>query len=266
MEHVDQVTATEVADTPLQETTSPYFNGIVIDDAPHLLAESHRLRYQVYCLERHFLPAEQYPDEFEADVYDPHSVHLGVLNLKGEVAATARLVQRSDAGFPMFDHCSLFAQETAVDDPAFTVVEISRLSVSRRYNKRAGDGFYGLQGATMRPGGPERRGGGELVMTLYKAVYQVSKRRGFTHWLAATERSLQRLIAKYGFPFRPIGPETDYYGRVVPYLLDLRELDTIIASGRVPLLNDFLTGLEPEFRPIECRQPLGANVLDCVAN
>jgi N-acyl amino acid synthase of PEP-CTERM/exosortase system len=250
MEHVDQITTTGPAHGPLHETTSPYFSGVVIDDSPHLLAESHRLRYQVYCLERHFLPADQYPDEFEADIYDPHSVHLGVLNLKGEVAATARLVQRSEAGFPMFDHCTIFPHVTAIDDPASTVVEISRLSVSRRYNRRAGDDFYGLQGATMRPDGPERRGGGELVMTLYKAVYQVSKRRGFTHWLAATERSLHRLITRYGFPFRPIGPETDYYGVVVPYLLDLGELDEIIVSGRIPLLKDFATGLEPEFSPL----------------
>ena len=86
-------------------------------------------------------------------------------------------------------------------------------------------------------------------MTLYKAMYQTSKRRGITNWMAATERSLQRLVTRSGFPFRQIGPETDYYGPVSPYLLDLSEFDANIMSGQFPPLNGFMDGLEPEFRP-----------------
>ena len=50
----------------------------------------------------------------------------------------------------------------------------------------------------------------------------------------AAERSLRRLITRYGFPFSAIGPESDYYGLVSPYVMDLREFDTVIASGRIP--------------------------------
>jgi N-acyl amino acid synthase of PEP-CTERM/exosortase system len=237
--------------TRYPDTISPYFTTQVIDDAPQLLQESYSLRYQVYCLERGFLPAEDYPDGREIDVYDRHSVHIGVLNLQGEVIGTARLVERSDAGLPLFDHCGLFADAPSLDETTHRIVEASRLAVSRRYNRRAGDGFYGLQGAPDRTGGNERRKGGEIALNLFKGLYQASKRRGFTHWLAATEESLQRLMAKYGFPFKAVGPETDYYGRVSPYLMDLREFDRVIASHRIALLNSFLHGLEPEFRPIE---------------
>jgi N-acyl amino acid synthase of PEP-CTERM/exosortase system len=125
------------------------------------------------------------------------------------------------------------------------VIEISRLAVSRAYNRRAGDAHFSLEGATIRPDGPERRGGGELVMTLYKAIYQVSKRRGISDWMAATEKSLHRLISRNGFPFRQIGPQTDYYGPVSPYLLNLAELDDIISSHRFALLDTFPDGLEP---------------------
>ncbi len=86
-------------------------------------------------------------------------------------------------------------------------------------------------------------------MTLYRELYQASKRHGFTHWLAATERSLQRLVVKYHFPFRQVGPETDYFGLVAPYLMDLADFDAEILSGDVPALSRFLDGLEPELRP-----------------
>jgi hypothetical protein len=57
------------------------------------------------------------------------------------------------------------------------------------------------------------------------------------------------MVTRSGLPFRQIGPETDYYGPVAPYLLDMSEFDANIMSGRYPSLNDFLDGLEPEFRP-----------------
>lgn len=229
---------------------SPYFTGVVLDGTRSLLEASYRLRYQVYCLERQFLPAADHPDGLEIDAFDRHSVHLGVLNTQGDVIATARLVQPGEAGLPLFHHCQLFTGAAALDDPARRPAEVSRLCVSKTYNRRAGDGFYSLQGAAVRPGRSERREGGEIVMALYKALYQASKRRGFTHWFAATERSLQRLLARYGCPFRAVGPETDYYGHVTPYMAALHEWDEVILSRRIALLDDFLTGLEPQFRPV----------------
>jgi N-acyl amino acid synthase of PEP-CTERM/exosortase system len=121
--------------------------------------------------------------------------------------------------------------------------------VSRLYNRRAGDGFYSLQGPTAAGQGMGRRPAGEILLALYQVLYQVSKRRGFTHWIIAAEKGLVRLLKRYGFPFRVIGPESDYYGLVAPYLMDLSEFDKVISSGRIPALNEFLVGLEPEFRP-----------------
>jgi N-acyl amino acid synthase of PEP-CTERM/exosortase system len=230
---------------------SRFFTGVVLDETPRLLNDSYSLRYQVYCLERGFLRAADYPDHLETDVFDRHSVHVGVVTSQGVLVATARLIEQSEAGLPLLEHCKIFTHETSLDDPARRVVEVSRLSVSRRFNRRAGDEFYSLQGATVRPDSPERRGGGEIVLTLYKALYQASKRRGYTHWLVATEKSLLRLVAKYGFPFRVIGPETDYYGTVSPYLMDLKEFDAVISGHRMAALDDFLAGLEAEFRPVE---------------
>src|SRR5262245_6179302 len=67
--------------------------GRQIDSDPHLMDESHRLRFQVYCLERGFLNADDYPDKREYDEFDRHSLHLGVVDAEGALIATARLVK-----------------------------------------------------------------------------------------------------------------------------------------------------------------------------
>jgi N-acyl amino acid synthase of PEP-CTERM/exosortase system len=211
-----------------------------IDDSPRLMAQSYSLRYQVYCLERQFLPAADYPEGLEIDEFDRHSVHVGVVDAHGDLAATARVVDVTAAGpgLPLFRHCRIFATETELLNPDNHVVEISRLSMTRSYWRRRRDGL------------PERRDvRRDVFVTLLKAIYQATKRMEATHWLAATEKSLQRLVAHYGFPFRMIGPDASYGGPVNPYLMDLAEFDTVIASHRIPELDNFLVGLEREFRP-----------------
>jgi N-acyl amino acid synthase of PEP-CTERM/exosortase system len=76
----------------VNETTTSYFYARSIDDSPVLLEQSYRLRYQVYCRERHFLPVDDYPNGLESDRFDKHSVHVGVIDAWGELAATARVV------------------------------------------------------------------------------------------------------------------------------------------------------------------------------
>jgi phenylacetate-CoA ligase len=245
----------EVAGVQVVDGRPRYFHCREIDDTPTLLEQSFGMRYQVYCLERAFLNPDHYPNHQEVDVFDAQALHFGTMNLQGELVGTARLVQDGLAGFPLLLHCTIFPDETEVYRPGNTVVEVSRLSVSKKYRRRKDDGAYGDQGAPPPATRRERRGehaeyGGELIVSLYKALYQASKRRGITHWLAATEKSLHRLLAKYAFPLRLIGPETDYFGPVSPYLMDVSEFDEVILSHTKPILDDFLVGLEPQFLPL----------------
>ena len=56
------------------------------------LNDLYALRYQIYCLECHFLNAARYPDGLETDAYDARSAHFSATNAEGVVAGTARLV------------------------------------------------------------------------------------------------------------------------------------------------------------------------------
>jgi N-acyl-L-homoserine lactone synthetase len=134
-------------------------------------------------------------------------------------------------GLPLFRHCTIYPRELELFQETTRVAEISRLCVSRSLRKR-------------------HIGTTSVAINLYRAIYQASKRNGFTHWLVATEPSLQRLLASLKVPFREIGPRTDYYGPVAPYLVDLSKWDQTILSRSLPALHAFLDGLEPEYRPL----------------
>jgi N-acyl amino acid synthase of PEP-CTERM/exosortase system len=210
---------------------------------PELLAACYRLRYQVYCIERAFLSPSDYRDEIEVDEFDRHAWHFATVDSFGNVLATARLVLPSILGLPLFRHCTLFSDEHEPHEPAHSVVEVSRLSMSRQVRTpgsrlvQSGSitGSMGLRDA--------------VTYSLYRALYHASRRAGFTHWLVATEASLQRAVRAYAFPFRPIGPPIDYFGPVTPYLMNLSVFDRVVLGGTMPRLNGFLEGLEQRYHP-----------------
>jgi N-acyl amino acid synthase of PEP-CTERM/exosortase system len=211
-----------------------------IDHLPALLQKSYALRHQVYCRERKFLAAENYPDGLETDEFDRHSIHVGAVDAEGELAGTARVVRASDIGLPLFRHCTTFPHESQFHGANPRLVEVGRLAVSRAYTR---------QHQTTRAAVARRRDREDVFVTVLKALYQATKRIGATHWLAATEKPLQRMLARHGFPFRLIGPENDYFGLVAPYQLDLREFDDVILSRRFPELDGFMAGLDRELVP-----------------
>ena len=67
--------------------------------------------YQVYCVEREFLDADNYPDQLEVDEFDRYAWHFGTLDSTGRLVATARLVAPSILGLPLFRRCSIFPEE-----------------------------------------------------------------------------------------------------------------------------------------------------------
>lgn len=213
------------------------------------LNDLYALRYQIYCLECHFLNAARYPDGLEIDDYDQRSAHFSATNADGVVAGTARLVlPLADDPFPFFDHCPPFPD---FEPPAEAESgEVSRLAVKREYRRRAGDTLWGINQSHLKgpsaqdesPHGEKRVNAPLLVLGLYRQIYRFSCENGIRYWYAAMEKGLARVLRIYGFHFTPIGPESDYYGPVTPYLGDLRKLERELEASNPALMWWFRSG------------------------
>lgn len=236
------------ADTRCQDSTSwaPHFGFTELESTDAaLLTSVFALRYRVYCLDRHFLPAADYPDRLETDVFDPMSTHFCAFDRHDRVVGAVRLVRSSPTSpFPFQEHCRQFFPDADLPPPTQTA-EVSRLVVDRNFLRRAGDGPDGMPvGDSSSDDAPcerlERRTNKpEIVLGLYRAMYRHSRRTGIRYWYAAMERSLARALTRYQFDFRRIGPETDYFGPVAPYMASLEELERNLAIGNPELLRWF---------------------------
>src|SRR5665647_10971 len=245
------------------EAPPSHFNFCIIDDTQYLM-DSYALRYDVYCNEQHFLPPEDYPSQLEIDAFDNSAIHVGAINLEGVLIGTLRLVLPSARGFPLFEHCELFnTYKDFANSPLPSTAEISRLAVSKSYRRRTNDGLYDLasqEDAVPSTGNEDeamhRRHKPEITLGLYKAMYQVSKRRGITHWFAAMEETLLRLLYRYRSAFNPIGPQVDYYGPVTPYLAEITHIEAGIRQRCPEMFAEFVQGLGLELVPAIMRKQI----------
>ena len=192
-----------------------------------LMQRAFELRYQVYCEECHFLPASDYPQRRESDDFDTHSAHFCAFNLRDELVGYVRLVRSNDrGGFPFQQHSGELLPGMALA-PAPASAEISRLMLRQDYRRRRTDLLSGPaaeeeNGEVQR----ERRDHSpQILLSLYRSMYAFSLGDGIRYWYAAMERPLARILTRMSFPFRQLGPQTDYYGPVAAYLMDLRELE-----------------------------------------
>lgn len=200
-----------------------------------LLNEIFALRYEVYCLECHYLPPEEFQNGLESDEYDACSVHFAAFTLDDMIIGTVRLVQPADKQiYPFESHCSVF--DDYVMPPREQASEISRLVVKKTHRRRRGDSMQGISESFAKNGktaaiqahhGGDRRKGNSpvLLLGLYREMYRHSRQNGIRFLFAAMERSLARSLDKMGFRFVAIGPQTDYYGPVTPFIVDLDELN-----------------------------------------
>lgn len=231
-----------------------YFHFEQVDGTPRL-ADSFALRFQVYCNECDFLPASNYPDGREQDEFDAHSSHFIGVHVNGELAGTARLVRSPLDRLPLSTKCRVDSELLPAGLSPDNAGEISRLAVSKNFRRRASDGRLpdtkrDTAATDQAPAKAKRRRAcPELVLGLYKVLYQHSKRTGIEYWFAAMESSLARLLNWFHFEFRPVGPEVDYYGPVRPYVASLADLEAAVQRHAPNLFAEFIDGLEPEYLP-----------------
>lgn len=164
-----------------------------VADTPEAIEEAHRLRYQVYCLERGY---ESSDTGLEVDEFDAQSRHIVLRHqLTGRAVGMVRLVLfRPGAGnyaLPIQQFCS---SDMLDHVPLDTTGEISRFVVPKD--------LRGLGGVAVTP----------IHVGLMRGVLQVSRELGLTHWCALMERSLLRLLRAAAIQFHPIGLPVAHHG------------------------------------------------------
>lgn len=101
---------------------------VVLCDTHESKCINYRIRYQVYCLERGYEHADNYPELMESDYYDDFSVHFIVRdhNTNSWIGA-CRMVIHSFDKLPLFKHCSI--ENHSLYKKLLGTSEISRLSL-----------------------------------------------------------------------------------------------------------------------------------------
>jgi len=202
-------------------------------DSPELLEDVFRLRYQVYCKERRFLSASDYPQGAEQDAFDEFAVHFGAFDPAGTLVGAVRLI---------LPDCPVFPIEERVPDLALgrtlplrrECAEISRLTISKEFRRSLSLGDpNGLSGLALRPGYVLRKVS-PVALGLCHLLYEECLEQQIGYCLALMERPLHLLLRFHGFVFRQVGPAINCFGPVAPYVIDITAMDRHRLFGGPP--------------------------------
>lgn len=210
----------------LSELYSEWFE-VVYCDTPDLIAEAHRLRHQVYCVETGFEDPADNPGGLEIDQYDERSVHSLLLHKPTQTfAGTVRLILPDptlpDGGLPAR---ALSKQLGALGEDGLPVghtAEISRFAVSKEFRRRHYDELYphGKPGSDAIDRELERRVLPNITLGLMRAVVAMGAPLGMTHVCALVEPALLVLLRRLGISFLTVPEMVAFHGSRRPVYRD----------------------------------------------
>lgn len=153
-----------------------------------------RLRYEVYCRETGFEPAEKHPEGIERDVYDDHAEHF-LIGHEGHPpearwVGTMRLILPGKRPLPTTSNCRLFPEVLA--DAEVPALEVSRLIV---------------RGASP-----------EVLYHLCQAAQAYAQRHGYHRMFFLVRPALARLLRRHGLPIEVCGAPHRHRGTRMPCL------------------------------------------------
>lgn len=198
---------------------------VLLADEPQSLADHHRLRFQVYCLDKGYEDPARFPDACERDEHDARAVHLVAYERgTGRPVGALRLVLSEETGFPCeqvggFDVAALsgIARERCL--------ELSRLCLPKI--RRTGPRLVGDEGEAV-----SMLQSCEIAVALYRAAYEFSRSRGVSHWLGFTSPAMRRLLSNQKVRLEALGAPLQHRGERQLYLIPCRFLAPQL--GRFP--------------------------------
>jgi N-acyl amino acid synthase of PEP-CTERM/exosortase system len=190
---------------------------VVQANSKELLDKVFRLRFQVYCVERCFEDAAEYPDGRERDSDDARSTHFLVLyrpSRASEATAvgTVRLIlPHSEADLPVFNLIK-GGERSCIDLPLESTAEVSRFAIAKASRgELKTDPLDDLNAGGVEDWRP-RSAFPLLSFGLIRAVVLMSAHSGITHIVAMMEPTLLRLLKRFGIEFNLIGDPVEHHG------------------------------------------------------
>lgn len=185
----------------------------------------------------------------ETDPYDGNSRHfIARHKASGVVAGFMRIIMPNEQGLNVeqryeIDHPLPYAGATADK-----IGEISRLAVTPYFRRRQSDQGKPIQGdpeseMTLKTDGV-RHHQPELVLGMYREVYQLCRQTGLDYCMAAMDNLFSRLLTRLGFPFVAVGPMNP---NVQParrvYIISATEMERMLGAREVNILQFMQTQL-----------------------
>ena len=228
MHALHRISETRLVDnsTTLSDHFHRHLEGeIAVNDSQR--REAHQLRYEIYCMERGYEDSARFSDGLEKDEFDLHSVQSLVRSRSSGIAAgVVRLILpnslRPNSLLPIEVNCGHSFNRAVLDDFEFkrtAIAEVSRFAVSSQLIAKAGGqaGNVSIQEEASQylP---------HISLGLIAMLFVTSVQHQITHWYAAMEPSLSRLLSRSGVEFTSIGPVVDYHGKRQPMIANVRDL------------------------------------------
>ncbi len=172
-------------------------------------------RYLVFCEELGRVAAtgifSSRGHPIETDQYDANSRHFIARHKRtGVMAGFMRIIMPNEHGLNVAQRYIIerpLPYASATDDK---IGEISRLAVTPHFRRRPSDKGKPIQGdleseMTLKTEG-SRHHQPELVLGMYREVYQLCRQTGLGYCMAAMDNLFSRLLTRLGFPFVAVGP------------------------------------------------------------
>jgi N-acyl-L-homoserine lactone synthetase len=149
------------------------------------LAESLRVRAEVFSYEKHWIDPVRLRDGLEFDDHDSDAIHGGAF-VNGEMVGTFRLIQRGKLLLPVQGYYQIPPDEKPV--------ELSRLAVKSKFRMSVG------------------------MIGLCRWIYGVAVDLGATHMYALQEFNQVTMLQGIGFPFEIKSKEKKVYKYSIDYV------------------------------------------------
>lgn len=167
------------------------------------------IRYQIYCIEKGWLPFDDYINNLESDIYDQSSENFIAVTDEGEPVGTIRVIFNSSAGFQI-SNCF----EVILPEGGQGCAEISRLAVLKEYRSR------------------------HIEIRLFREALQYCLKNSVSHYYAVVENNTFKFLRRLGLPFEVIG-DAKYYlgGNTFPVYMNLQTMIQNLEKNNPNLLS-----------------------------